>query len=90
MPLGLTGMSTIRSCPIPKGASSAKTILSGMRCCAADWRDRGSQLLLSRIALARLQMDSAMDPHSEGQGAPPKVSRSIIKGRPLDGSWVHV
>jgi hypothetical protein len=74
----------------PKRDVIGQTILSGTRCCAGDWRDRRSQSLLSRIALARLQMDSTMDPHSEGQGAPPKVSQSIIKARPSNGSWMHV
>ena len=90
MSCGLTGMSTIRSRPIPKGMSFAKMIFFGTRCFAGEWRDLGYQSLLSRIAMARLQMDSGMDPHSEGQGAPPKPSQSIINARPLDGSWVHV
>ncbi len=38
----------------------------------------------------RSQIDSAIDPYSKGHVAPPKVSRSINKARPLDGIWVHI
>ena len=83
MPLGSTGMSTMKSFQIWKGMSLSRMILSGTRCCAGAWRDMGSQSSLSRIALDRLQMDSAVDPHLEGQGAPQNVSPSIIKAQCL-------
>ena len=55
VPLGLTGMFTMRSLSNQIGMSLSRTILSGTRCCAGDWRDRRFLSLLSRIALDSLQ-----------------------------------
>ena len=58
-----------------KGISFERGEGSGIRCCCGEWREDGSQLLDDRMSLARSAADSDMQPHSLGQGLPPKVSR---------------
>ena len=82
MLLVLTGMSTMRSCPILKGMSSGRTSLGGTWAwAAAAKRVSGSQSSCCKIAFIKLQTDSEIAPHSKGQGAPLKESLSIIRAR---------
>jgi hypothetical protein len=82
MLLALTGMSTMRSCPIRKGTLSDRTSLVGTWAwAAAAKRVSGSQSSCCKIAFIKLQTDSEIAPHSEGQGVPPKESLSIIRAR---------
>jgi hypothetical protein len=91
VPLGSTEISPMRSLPIPNGMLSGSMFLGGIRCWPSDAKNvEGYHLLLSKIELIRLQIDSEIDSHSEGQGALQKDSLSIIRASSLDGSWVHV
>ncbi len=49
----------------------------------------GSQFLSNSIAVAKLLINSEMTPHSKGQGAPPKVSLSVISAIYSSGIWVQ-
>jgi hypothetical protein len=72
VPLGSTGMSTMRSLLVTNGMLLGTMFLGGIRSRLSDAKNvEGSHLLLSKIALIRLQIDSEIDPHSEGQGALP-------------------
>ena len=91
MPLASTGMSMMRSRPIPNGMSSGSTSFGGTWACAAvAKRVSGSQSSCCKIAFIKLHTDSEIAPHSEGHGAPPKDSLSIISARLSAGSWVQV
>jgi hypothetical protein len=50
----------------------------------------GSQSLLCRIAVARLQIDSNIVPHSDGQSFPLKLKPSIMRRRPILTSCMQV
>ncbi len=91
VPRGLTGMSTIRLCPMPKGTLSVRVHFGGIRCWLLLAKNsRGFQSLLVRIMLIKLQVVLKITPHSEGHGAPPKESRNIIRASCRAGIWVQV
>ncbi len=91
VPCKLTGMSTIRSHPMPKGTLSGRVHFGGIRCWLSLARNsRGFQLSLVSIVLIKLQVVSKIAPHSEGHGAPTNESHNIIRASCRAGIWVQV
>jgi hypothetical protein len=90
VPQGLIGISTTSSFHCPKGISLLRVIFVGTRCWLDAYFLLGSQSLLCRIAVARLQIDSDIAPHSDGQGFPPKLKWSIMRRRPISTSCMQV
>ncbi len=89
--LGLTGMSTISSRPIPNGIDLSKTIGGGVKCWFCPCKHDGSQALLCKIAVVvRLHITSEMTHHSYGHSFPPKVSQRFMKANSKLGIWVTV
>jgi hypothetical protein len=87
VPLVSIGISTMRSRPIPNGTLSGSSSFGGTWACAAALkRVSGSQPSCCRIAFIKSHTDSEIAPHSEGQGAPPNDSLSIIISRLSSGS----
>ncbi len=86
----LMGMSTNSSFPCSKGLSSLRVFFLGTRCWLGVYIFLVSQLLLCRIAVARLQLDSNIAPHSDGGGFPPKLKQSIMRRRPILTSCMQV
>jgi hypothetical protein len=90
VPLASTGISTMSSPPFANGMESSISLISGTRCWHGAWTVRGSQISSNKISLARLRMLSDIIFHSNGHGAPPNVSRSMIIPSSLSGSCVIV
>ncbi len=88
VPLGLSGMSTIRSWPIPDEINSSKTISGGIKCWFCPCKYDRSQALLCKIAVIRSHITSEMTHHLYGHSFPPKVSQRLMKASSKLGIWV--
>ncbi len=89
-PLGSTGMSTINSLPSAKGMSLLRNCGGGMSFWTEACKFVGSQSSHCTSSFAKSQIVSEITPHSKGQGAPPKVKRSVISAATSSGSCVAV
>jgi hypothetical protein len=89
-PRGSMGTSIMSSLPIAKGMSLSRRSLFGMLAWTEACKVCGSQSLHFSSSFARSQIVSGIIPHSNGQGAPPNVSRRVMITRLLSGSCVAV
>ncbi len=86
VPLALTSMSTINSCPSLKGMSSSNLLAGRTRCYFLPKSIVGSHLSLCRIAVVRSHMISDIQNQKLGQGFPRRFIKLIFSF----GIWVMV
>jgi hypothetical protein len=80
----------INPLPIAKGMSLSKYSCVGISAWTDTCKVSGSHSLHFNNLFAKLQIDSDIILHSNGQGAPPNVSQRVMIARSSSGSCVAV
>jgi hypothetical protein len=76
--------------PIAKGTISSKYSQVGIFAWTDTCKVSGSHSLHFNNLFAKLQINSDIIPHSNGQGAPPNVSQRVMIAKSSSGSCVAV